>query len=124
MYRKLIVSLTLPLILAGAAAQAQSARTPWGDPDLQGRWSNATLTPLQRPANLADKAFFTPDEAAAYVRERLISGNADLSLEEDIEAGNVGSYNDAWTDRGDSIVPTLRTSLIIDPPNGKDSHRG
>jgi len=119
MHRNLLVSVTLPLVLAGSAALAQNARTPWGDPDLQGRWSNATLTPLQRPANLADKAFFTPDEAAAYVRERLISGNADLSLEEDIEAGNVGSYNDAWTDRGDSIVPTLRTSLIIDPPNGR-----
>jgi len=119
MHRNLLVSVTLPLVLAGSAALAQNARTPWGDPDLQGRWSNATLTPLQRPANLGDKAFFTPDEAAAYVRERLISGNADLNLEEDIEAGNVGSYNDAWTDRGDSIVPTLRTSLIIDPPNGR-----
>ena len=102
--------------LAGAAAHAQTARTPWGDPDLQGLWSNATLTPLQRPPELGDKAYFTPEEAEAYVRERLEAGNADRSIGEE---GNVGSYNDAWFDRGNTIVPTLRTSLVIDPADGR-----
>lgn len=102
--------------LAGAGAHAQTARTPWGDPDLQGLWSNATLTPLQRPPELGDKAYFTPEEAEAYVRERLEAGNADRSIGEE---GNVGSYNDAWFDRGNTIVPTLRTSLVIDPADGR-----
>ena len=106
-------------LLVAVGAQAQTPRTPWGDPDLQGRWSNATLTPLQRPAELGDKEFFTPEEAREYVQERLVAGNADLRIEEDREAGNVGSYNNAWTDRGNDIVPTLRTSLIVEPANGR-----
>ena len=93
-------SIAATLALFAAASQAQVPRTSWGDPDLQGRWSNGTLTPLQRPAELGDKAFFTEEEARAYVQERLIAGNADLRIEEDREAGNVGSYNNAWTDRG------------------------
>ena len=97
-------------------AAAQTPRTPWGDPDLQGLWSNATLTPLQRPAELADQAFFTTEEAAAYVREQIESGNADRTIE---DIGAVGSYNDAWFDRGNTIVPTLRTSLVIEPENGR-----
>ena len=112
-------SIAATLALFAAASQAQTPRTSWGDPDLQGRWSNGTLTPLQRPAELGDKAFFTEEEARAYVQERLIAGNADLRIEEDREAGNVGSYNNAWTDRGNDIVPTRRTSLVIEPANGR-----
>jgi hypothetical protein len=104
------------LALAAAAVDAQTPRTPWGDPDLQGLWSNATLTPLQRPEELADKAFFTPDEARAYVRQRLQATDADRNVG---EGGDVGSYNDAWFDRGNNIVPTLRTSLVIEPENGR-----
>ncbi len=116
MQQSILFSVAITLFLIVTAAQAQTARTSWGDPDLQGRWSNATLTPLQRPAELADKAFFTPKEAAEYVQQRIAAGNADLSIG---QAGSVGSYNDAWFDRGDNIVPTLRTSLIIEPANGK-----
>jgi hypothetical protein len=117
--RSLLVSLAIALAISATAAKAQTPRTSWGDPDLQGTWSNATLTPLQRPADLGDKAFFTPEEARAYVQQRLVAGNADLRIDEDREAGNVGSYNNAWTDRGNDIVPTLRTSLVIDPENGR-----
>ena len=106
----------LPLIFAAAGSQAQTERTPWGDPDLQGRWSNATLTPLQRPAELGDKAFFTPEEAEAYVRERIETGDADRTID---DVGNVGSYNNAWFDRGNTIVPTLRTSLLVEPEDGR-----
>ncbi|WP_428102066.1 hypothetical protein [Candidatus Rariloculus sp.] len=115
--RSMLVSVAVPLaLLAAAAGHAQTDRTPWGDPDLQGLWSNATLTPLQRPDALGDKAFFTPEEAQAYVAERIEATNADNTIRQE---GAVGSYNDAWFDRGNSIVPTLRTSLVIDPANGK-----
>jgi len=117
--QSILLSVAIPLVLIATAAQAQTGRTSWGDPDLQGRWSNATLTPLQRPDELAGKEFFTPEEAEAYVGQRLIAGNADLRIEADREAGNIGSYNNAWNDRGDNIVPTLRTSLVIEPANGK-----
>ncbi len=101
------------------AAGAQTLRTPWGDPDLQGTWSNATLTPLQRPAELGDKEFFTEEEAKVYVQERIAAQSGDANIEADRAAGNVGSYNDAWMDRGNDIVPTRRTSLIVDPANGR-----
>jgi hypothetical protein len=110
-------TVAVPVLLLCPVAQAQ--RTPWGHPDLQGTWSNATLTPLQRPAALGDKAYFTPEEAEAYVRQTVLAGSADLRIDEDREAGEIGSYNDAWMDRGNTIVPTLRTSLIISPENGR-----
>jgi hypothetical protein len=116
---RLLVLIALPLAFAYRFADAQTSRTPWGDPDLQGSWSNATLTPLQRPADLKDKEFFTPEEAKVYIRERLKAGSADERIEEDKKAGNVGAYNDAWTDRGNDIVPTRHTSLIVDPKNGR-----
>ena len=115
--RSILVSVTVPFAaLAALGCEAQVPRTPWGDPDLQGLWSNATLTPLQRPDALGDKAFFTPEEAEVYVAERIEATNADRTIG---QTGSVGSYNDAWFDRGNSIVPTLRTSLIVDPADGK-----
>jgi hypothetical protein len=104
------------LLLGSAAAFGQeSARTPWGHPDLQGVWTNATLTPLQRPVELAAKEFFTPEEVAAFERERLAQTNADRPL----PPGEVGSYNDAFFERGTSIVETRRTSLVIEPRDGR-----
>ena len=114
---KSVLVITVPLLLSAPMAGAQE--TPWGDPDLQGRWSNATLTPLQRPEALADKAFFTPEEAREYVNSMLNRGDESERIAAEREAGNPGSYNDAWMDRGNNIVPTLRTSLISDPPNGR-----
>ena len=116
---RLLVLIALPLALAGRLADAQTARTPWGAPDLQGTWSNATLTPLQRPADLKDKEFFTPEEAKAYVKQRLAAQSGDENIEKDKTTGNVGSYNDAWMDRGNDIVPTRRTSLIVEPKTGR-----
>ena len=117
--RSLCIYIAIPLMLVVSFTRAQTLRTPWGDPDLQGSWSNATLTPLERPANLANKEYFTAEEASAYVQQQIVAQNADLRIEEDREAGNTGSYNDAWMDRGNSIVPTLRTSLVIEPANGR-----
>jgi len=118
-HRTACIYIALPLMLAVSIGAAQSLRTPWGDPDLQGSWSNATLTPLERPAEFAGKEFFTQAEARAYVAQRISATSADDRIEEDRDAGNIGSYNDAWMDRGNSIVPTLRTSLVIEPANGR-----
>ena len=94
-------------------------RTPDGQPDLQGIWSNATLTPLERPRELAGKQFFTEKEAAEYEKQILEHNNADRRDNQDAEADIALAYNDFWYDRGTKIVPTRRTSLIVDPPDGR-----
>ena len=117
------------LALAPAAARAQSAeaeapapaRTAWDDPDLQGIWNNATLTPFQRPEALGDQEFLTEEEAAG-VEQRSAERNATLweAPARRAEAGgNVGAYNNFWMERGTTVVPTRRTSIIFDPPNGR-----
>ena len=88
---------------------------PWGDPDLEGIWTNATLTTLQRAPELGTKAFFTAEEAAAWEKQRIQATNADRPL----RAGEVGAYNDAFFERGTRGVKSRRTSLIIDPPDGR-----
>jgi hypothetical protein len=103
------------VLTLGFAQSSDAPRTPWGHPNLQGVWTNATLTPLQRPLELGDKAFFTPEEAATFAQERVEQTNADRPL----RPGEVGSYNDAFFERGTSIVGTRRTSLVIDPPDGR-----
>ena len=85
-------------------------RTPWGDPDLQGVWSYATLTPLERPASVGGREFFTPEEAAKL--------DAASQVEAPPPPGDPGTYNAVWWDRG-KIASNLRTSLIVDPPDGK-----
>jgi predicted amidohydrolase YtcJ len=92
--------------------------TPDGFPDLQGIWTNGTMTPLERPADLAGKAFFTREEAAQYekqVRDRNNGDRRDSNAEADLTTG----YNDFWWDRGTNIVSTMRTSIIVDPPDGR-----
>jgi len=84
--------------------------TSWGDPDIQGIWSYASLTPLQRPLRLENREFYTPEEAAEI--------NASVNVESPVRPGDVGTYNVEWFDRG-LISPNLRTSLIIDPPEGR-----
>lgn len=113
-WRAVVLAATLTGVCGGVGAQ-DLARLPWGDPDLEGRWSNATLTTLQRPPELADKAFLTPEEAAVWVAARVEATNADRPL----RPGEVGAYNDAFFERGTRGVESLRTSLIIDPPDGR-----
>jgi hypothetical protein len=91
----------------------KAPRTIDGAPDLSGNWSYATYTPLERPAQFADKAFFTPEEAEAFVKAR----DAALLAQ---PADNI-HYDDAlW--QGENYVKGVssnRTSLVIDPPDGK-----
>ena len=112
------------LVLLPAAVQAQDGsmpRTGWGDPDLQGVWNNATLTPFQRPEELGTQEFLTEEEAAA-IAQRNVDRNAELldaPARRTEAGGSVGAYNNFWMERGRAVVPTLRTSVIIDPPNGR-----
>jgi hypothetical protein len=102
--------------LISIQVNAQNApRLPWGDPDLEGIWTNATLTTLQRASELGTKAFFTPEEAAAWEKQRIQATNADRPL----RTGEVGAYNDAFFERGTRGVKSRRTSLIVDPPDGR-----
>ena len=108
------------LLLVPAAAAAQDApRTPWGDPDLQGTYTNKTITPLERPEALGDKEFLTDEEVAAQEQAR-VDRNQELLVappRRTVAGGNVGGYNNFWLDGG--TRPTGRTSLISDPPNGR-----
>ncbi len=108
----------LALTLAVVDAQTRRFRTPWGDPDLQGTWSNQTLTALERPAEFAGTPVLTEAEAAEYQARLLKQTNADNRQPGTARDVNT-AYNDAWWDRGDRIVADRRTSLIIDPPDGK-----
>src|SRR5271154_4404957 len=100
-------------------ASAQNVpRTGDGQPDLQGIWSNATITPLERPADLAGKQAFTAEEAAAYEKQVVDHNNVDHrsgNAEADVTLG----YNDFWWDRGTKVVGSRRTSLIVDPGDGR-----
>ena len=94
------------------------SRTSDGQPDLQGVWSYATITPLQRPSEFAEQAFLTEEEAAAYeqrVLEDRDEDRRDRPAILDVEL----AYNAFWWDRGTQIVETRRTSLIVDPPDGR-----
>src|SRR5258708_2593715 len=93
-------------------------RTPDGQPDFQGVWAISTLTPVERPAEFAGKAFLSEQEAAEYEKrmlEELNSDRRDGGPEADLRR----NYNEFWRDRGTTIVASRRTSLIVDPPDGK-----
>jgi len=106
------------VLCAPAALDAQSFKTSWGDPDLQGTWTNQTLTPLERPAEFAGKPVLTAEEARAYEARLRQQNNADIRTPGTRRDVTV-AYNDAWWDRGERIVADRRTSLIVDPADGK-----
>jgi len=89
-------------------------RTPWGDPDLRGVWHLATYTPLQRPPHLADKPFYTEEEAIAAFKRAV---EADAEVDPRTVHYDWKEYSmDAWQG---GARPSLRTSLIVDPPDGR-----
>ena len=118
------------LVPALAAGQSETVlRTPWGDPDLQAVWDYRTVTPLERPEDQADKEFLTEEEAASLEQDilarnaRLLTRSAEsTSASEQVdrrEDGTPGFYNNFWLDRGTTAVGTRRTSLIVEPPDGR-----
>jgi hypothetical protein len=88
-------------------------RTSFGQPDLQGLWNTVTITPLERPRDLAGKEYFTAEEAAAYEKRLVERRDSDADAAESVADPVV------WWERGVHVVSTRRTSLIIDPPDGR-----
>ena len=124
-----LLTVTAVVLLVPLPVSAQMPRTAWGAPELQGVWDFRSITPLQRPETLADQEFLTEEEAANLEQEtiareeRLLNrparrtkagGNVDRG-----EDGATGAYNDFWLDRGTTTIGTRRTSLIVDPPDGR-----
>jgi lysophospholipase L1-like esterase len=97
---------------------AATLQTPWGEPDLQGIWSGQTATPLQRPDRWAAKSELTPAEAEAYVTELLGRPGRDRRAQRGTEQDVAGAYNAVWENRATRLAG-LRTSLIVDPPDGR-----
>src|SRR5262249_5985775 len=142
MRHRVVVSVSVAAVLVAllwgalpAGAQTSAARnsalprTAWGKPDLQGVWDFRTITPLERPQNLAGKEFLSAEEAAKLEQaaedrneellvrpaERApVGGNVDRRAD-----GTPGFYNNFWLDQGTKTITTRRTSLIVDPPDGK-----
>lgn len=100
-----------------AARDFNVPRLADGKPDLQGIWTNKTITPFERPADLAGKEFFTREEAEAYVSRTLQRTNRDNRTEDVNDV--LSAYNAFWWDSGTSLLPSLRTSIVVDPPNGR-----
>ena len=106
------VFLILGLTTTPALGQSsETTRTPWGHPDLQGVWSYATLAPLERAPELEGRAFYSPEEEAAYTTLR-------KSDRPDRPGVDPGGYNALWWDGG-WVLPDHRTSQIVDPPTGR-----
>ena len=94
---------------------AGSLETPWGDPDLQGTWSTASATPLERPAEFAGKEFLSEEEVATLEQQAEVRATVDQPPPE----GNPGTYNKFWMELGTKLQPSRRTSIIVDPPDGR-----
>jgi hypothetical protein len=100
--------------LAESRQQWRAPRTPDGRPDLQGIWTNTTATPLQRPRELGDKAHFTKTEADEYARTWMTR-----LIEDEDEVDRMGAdLNEIYLDER-TVVPDLRTSLIVEPATGR-----
>ena len=132
--------LTLVCVALSTPATGQSApRTAYGDPDIQGLFTFRTLTPLQRPvidagasALLAGRETLTAEQAAVYEasRRRELNRDAqDLTVRapgvryQSLAEGGVGGYNEFWYERGIELTRDKRTSLIVDPPDGRIPYR-
>ncbi len=111
------VAALLLLLPADGIAQSDGdtaavPRTPWGTPDLQGIWDFRTITPLERPRNLADQEVWSEEEAAEYERQVLLSRERRR-----LDPGSVHAA--WWFDAGTTVTEDRRTSLIVDPPDGR-----
>ena len=120
--RAVAVALSLAAAPALLAQSSSIPRTEHGVPDFQGTYTFRTLTPLNRPPELADKATLTEEEAAEWAAFENRRQNRDLIIDSVGGAGyppGVISYNEFWYERGVETIADRRTSLVYDPPNGR-----
>jgi hypothetical protein len=106
----------VPAKTTAAAKKPASFKTPWGDPDLQGVWNDATSTPLQR--DIGQKDVLTDEEAADFedkLAYNLTRDRRDGGADADVNR----AYNEHWMDARRLKITTKRTSLIVDPPDGR-----
>ena len=102
-----------PAAGAQTGAPMEAPRTSWGAPDLQGVWDFRSLTPMERPEELADSETFTAEQAAEFAEDTIRRRSRDNDTSD-----RVVPYNDFWFDEGTSVT-TERTSLVVDPPDGR-----
>jgi len=88
-----------------------------GTPDFQGIWTNKSVTPFDRPIELGNKEFFTLEEAEVFKARALARNDKDNRTDDVNDVLN--AYNDFWWDSGTLVLPNLRTSVVVDPPNGR-----
>jgi len=125
MSNRILISLAISSLCIVPVVFAQEAdipRTEWGAPDFQGTYTFRTLTPLNRPPELADKATLTAAEAEEWASYENRRQNRDLIIDSVGGAGyppGVISYNEFWYERGVETIADRRTSLVYDPPNGR-----
>ncbi len=116
-------------IVAGLASAALSAqdgsaeleRTAWGAPDLRGVWDFRTITPLERPEEFGEREHLSAEEASNFEEQTLARRNKDRRTDDGLsaQADVANAYNQFWWDYGDKLTDDRRTSLIVDPPDGR-----
>jgi hypothetical protein len=128
MFSFLAVAVLAPGLAAGQGRTWTPPRTPDGKPDIQGTFTFSTITPLQRPAGLEGKESLSAEEAAAFEASENKRLNRDLFDPEKgapsagyapRAQGGVLSYNEFWYERGNQLTEDKRTSLVVDPPDGR-----
>ncbi len=113
---RLLSLVTIVAVVAPVPVGAQT--TPWGDPDLQGLWTNQTPTLLQRPEALAEKEFFTEEEAADFEKTALEDLRNRFAPSGELELS--GEFNEIWFETlSGKVAPSRRTSLVVNPPDGR-----
>jgi hypothetical protein len=88
-----------------------------GHPDLEGIWTNKSVTPFERPKELGNKEFFTPEEAKEFMAKMGERMNRDNRTDDVRDVLN--AYNQFWWDSGTKVLPNMRTSIVTDPPDGR-----
>jgi hypothetical protein len=113
-----MIAALVVVAVAAAVPTLLSGQRRVAGPNLEGIWNSATATPLERPAELKDKAFFTPREAAEWERQVALR-NQEPSPDAATKRRGTGTYNTFYREFGTRTVKTLRTSIVIDPPDGR-----